>query len=132
MVIPVINIILKMIEQLPETEQERVVEHLREYLAELENEDKRNESFAKSLKKLVYAAREARKQIAEGKKYNFVLVPISQSDSCWPHPALSFWWGARYNIILLVDHHSPANQIHFVKFKSTRRRIWSQIKIIRT
>jgi len=42
-------------------------EHLREYLAELEDDEKWDETFAKSQDKLVYAAREARKQIAEGK-----------------------------------------------------------------
>ena len=67
MVTPAVNTLLKMIERLPESEQERVVEHLREYLAELEDEETWNESFAKSQKKLVYAARQARKQIAEGK-----------------------------------------------------------------
>ena len=67
MVTPAVNTILKMIEQLPESEQDRVVEHLREYLAELEDEEKWNETFSKSQKKLIYAAREARKQVAEGK-----------------------------------------------------------------
>jgi hypothetical protein len=67
MVTPAVNTILKMIEQLPESEQDRVVEHLREYLAELEDEEKWNASFAKSQGKLVYAAHEARKQVAEGK-----------------------------------------------------------------
>ena len=67
MVTPAVNTILKMIEQLPESEQNRVVEHLREYLAELEDEEKWGETFSKSRKKLIYAAREARKQVAEGK-----------------------------------------------------------------
>jgi len=67
MVTPAVNTILKMIEQLPESEQDRVVEHLREYLAGLEDEEKWNAAFAKSQDKLVYVAREARKQVAEGK-----------------------------------------------------------------
>ena len=67
MVTPAVNTILKMIEQLSESEQDRVVEHLREYLAELEDEEKWNATFSKSQKKLVYSAREARKQVAEGK-----------------------------------------------------------------
>ena len=67
MVTPVVNTIIKMIEQLPEADQERVAEHLREYLAELEDDEKWDEAFAKSQDKLVYAAREARKQVAEGK-----------------------------------------------------------------
>jgi hypothetical protein len=56
-----------MIEQLPESEQNRVADHLREYLADLENEEKWDEVFAKSPDKLVNAAREARKQIEEEK-----------------------------------------------------------------
>jgi hypothetical protein len=67
MVTPAVNTIIKMIEQLPESDQERAAEHLREYLAELEDEKKWDETFSKSQDKLVYAAREARKQIAEGK-----------------------------------------------------------------
>jgi len=67
MVTPAVNTIMKMIEQLPESEQNRVVEHLREYLAKLDDEEKWNATFSKSQKKLVYAAREARKQVAEGK-----------------------------------------------------------------
>jgi hypothetical protein len=67
MVTPAVNTIIKMIEQLPESEQNRVADHLREYLAELEDEQKWDEAFAKSKDKLAYAAREARKQIAEGK-----------------------------------------------------------------
>ena len=67
MVTPAVNTIIKMIEQLPESDQERVAEHLREYLANFEDEEKWNETFVKTQDKLVYAAREARKQIAEGK-----------------------------------------------------------------
>ncbi|HEX9385886.1 MAG TPA: hypothetical protein VF918_06165 [Anaerolineales bacterium] len=67
MVTPAVNTIIKMIEQLPESDQERVAEHLREYLAELDDDEKWDEAFAKSQDKLIYAAREARKQIAEGK-----------------------------------------------------------------
>jgi hypothetical protein len=66
MVTPAVNTIIKMIEQLPEADQERVAEHLREYLATLEDEEKWDEAFAKTQDKLVHAAREARRQIAEG------------------------------------------------------------------
>ncbi|HEX9840883.1 MAG TPA: hypothetical protein VGA72_16150 [Anaerolineales bacterium] len=67
MVTPAVNTIIKMIEQLPEADQEKVAEHLREYLADLEDEEKWDQAFAKSQDKLAQAAREARKQIAEGK-----------------------------------------------------------------
>lgn len=61
MVTPAVNTIIKMIEQLPESDQEKVAEHLREYLAELEDEQKWDEAFAKSQDELVQAAREAHK-----------------------------------------------------------------------
>jgi len=67
MATPALTTIIKMIEQLPESEQNRVADHLREYLAELEDEQKWDEAIAKSQDKLAYGAREARKQIAEGK-----------------------------------------------------------------
>lgn len=67
MVTPAVNTIIKMIEQLPESEQERVAEHLREYLASLEDEEKWDKTFSGTQDKLINAAREARKQIAEGK-----------------------------------------------------------------
>ena len=56
MVTPAVNTIIKMIEQLPESDQEKVVEHLREYLAALEDEEMWNRPFAKSQEELVYAA----------------------------------------------------------------------------
>lgn len=64
---PAVNTIIKMIEQLPESEQDRVAEHLRDYLTDLEDEEKWDEAFARTQDKLIHAAREARKQIAEGK-----------------------------------------------------------------
>jgi hypothetical protein len=67
MVTPAVNTILKMIEQLPEAEQNRVADHLREYLVDLGDEQKWDETFSKSQDRLIYAAREARKQIGEGK-----------------------------------------------------------------
>jgi hypothetical protein len=67
MVTPAVNTIIKMIEQLPEADQERIAEHLREYLANFEDEEKWNETFAKTQDKLIYAAREVRKQVAEEK-----------------------------------------------------------------
>ncbi|HEY3475680.1 MAG TPA: hypothetical protein VGK56_13805 [Anaerolineales bacterium] len=66
MVTPAVNTIIKMIEQLPEAEQNRVADHLREYLADLEDEQKWDKAFAKSQDKLIHAAREARQHISEG------------------------------------------------------------------
>lgn len=56
-----------MIEDLPETRQNQLADHLREYLADLEDEEQWDKPFAKTQDKLAYATREAECQIAEGK-----------------------------------------------------------------
>lgn len=58
--------ITQMIEPLPEAVQERVVEHLREYLLELEDELKWDALYKKTQPGLIAAAQKARKEIAEG------------------------------------------------------------------
>ena len=47
--------------------QGRVVEHLREYIEDLRDEASWNESFSRTEGNLIAAARQARKEIAEGK-----------------------------------------------------------------
>ncbi len=59
--------IIKMLETLPEQAQDQVVEHLREYIEELRDEALWNESFSRTQSNLVSAARQVRKEIAEGK-----------------------------------------------------------------
>jgi tRNA(Ile)-lysidine synthase TilS/MesJ len=59
--------IIKMLETLPEQAQDRVVEHLCEYIEELREEALWNESFSRTQSNLVSAARRIRKEIAEGK-----------------------------------------------------------------
>lgn len=54
-------------ESLPASLQERVTDHLREYINDLQDEIKWDNSFAKSQSKLVDAARLAKQEIAEGK-----------------------------------------------------------------
>jgi hypothetical protein len=56
-----------MIESLPEEAQDRVVEHLREYIEDLRDEMKWDVSFKKTQAGLVKAAQCARQEIAEGK-----------------------------------------------------------------
>jgi hypothetical protein len=58
--------VVQMIDSLPEAVQERVVEHLQDYIADVQDEMKWNESFAKSQDKLVAAAKRAREEIAQG------------------------------------------------------------------
>ena len=59
--------ITKMLETLPEQAQERVVEHLREYIGDLRDEVLWNESFSRTQANLVSAAQRVRKEIKEGK-----------------------------------------------------------------
>ncbi|MGF1542702.1 MAG: hypothetical protein ACFCU5_20055 [Pleurocapsa sp.] len=63
---PAINTVIKMMESLPEDKQDKIVEHLREYIQDLQDEEKWNNSFNKTQDKLIAAARLAKQQIAEG------------------------------------------------------------------
>ena len=58
--------VIKMLEPLPEETQERVVEHLREYLTDLQDERAWDKTFERTQDQLMAAARCAKKQIAEG------------------------------------------------------------------
>ncbi len=62
-----ITTIVKMVEALPDDLQQRVSEHIREYIADLEDEDRWESSFKKSHSNLVAAARTAKQEIAAGK-----------------------------------------------------------------
>ena len=59
--------ITRMMETLPEALQNQIVEHLREYIAELEDELRWEVSFNNTQEQLIAAARCAKKEIAEGK-----------------------------------------------------------------
>jgi len=67
MVTPTMNTIMKMLESLPEPLQKQAAERLREYIAEMQDEQKWDNSFTKTQAKLTEAAKRARKEIAEGK-----------------------------------------------------------------
>jgi hypothetical protein len=62
-----ITTIVKMVESLPDDLQERVAEHIREYIADLEDAAKWESSFQRSHTNLVAAAQQAKREIAEGK-----------------------------------------------------------------
>jgi len=64
---PQISTLVKIMESLPISLQERVTDHLREYINDLQDEIKWDNSFAKSQSKLVVAAKIAKQEIAEGK-----------------------------------------------------------------
>ncbi len=58
--------VTKMLESLPEAVQDQVVEHLREYLADLQDELEWDRLFERTQPQLVAAARRAKQEIAEG------------------------------------------------------------------
>ncbi len=57
----------KLFETLPEHLQERALEHMREYINDMRDEARWNNSFSKTQNSLLAAAQQARKEIAEGK-----------------------------------------------------------------
>ncbi|BAZ11019.1 hypothetical protein NIES4071_28430 [Calothrix sp. NIES-4071] len=61
-----ITTVIKMMESFSEDTQNRIVEHLREYILELEDEQKWDETFAKTQSQLSAAAKRARQEISEG------------------------------------------------------------------
>jgi hypothetical protein len=58
--------IMKMVESLPDELQEQVVEHIRDYIADLEDEKRWDTSFQRTQGNLVAAARKAKQEIAAG------------------------------------------------------------------
>lgn len=58
--------VTKMLEGLPQSVQDRAIEHLREYLDEISDEIRWDESFANSSDKLTLAARGARDRFKDG------------------------------------------------------------------
>jgi len=66
--------VIKMMEPLPEVTQNQVVEHLKNYIVEIQDEIQWDITFQQSQKQLVEAARRARREIAEG-----LAVPMDYS-----------------------------------------------------
>ncbi len=64
---PATSTVEKMLESLPETVRDRVVEHLREYLAELKDELEWDSLFKQTQPLIAAAARRARQEMAEGR-----------------------------------------------------------------
>jgi len=63
---PAVSAVVKMIESLPENEQNRVVDHLREYILTLEDELEWDKQFRETQNQLIAAAKKAREEIAKG------------------------------------------------------------------
>jgi hypothetical protein len=62
-----IETLVRMVESLPESVQDQVVERLREYIEELRDELQWDQAFARTQKQLVAAAQRAKQEIAEGR-----------------------------------------------------------------
>ncbi|MEH2176681.1 hypothetical protein [Nostoc sp.] len=58
---------IKMMESLPVEVQDRIAEHLREYIDDLQDEIRWNESFQRTQSKLIAAAKLAKQEIAQDK-----------------------------------------------------------------
>jgi ATP-dependent protease HslVU (ClpYQ) peptidase subunit len=58
--------VVKMLESLPDSVQERVADHLREYIEDLREEWQWDTTFKKTQSQLITAARRAKQEIAAG------------------------------------------------------------------
>jgi len=63
---PAISTVVKMLESLPPAAQDRVIERLREYIEDLQDELEWDAQFGRAQEQLVAAARRAKEQIAAG------------------------------------------------------------------
>ncbi|HIK09766.1 MAG TPA: hypothetical protein IGS52_05790 [Oscillatoriaceae cyanobacterium M33_DOE_052] len=59
--------LVEMVEPLPDEIQRQVVAHVREYIADLQDEQRWDESFSRTQSALVAAARRAKQERAAGK-----------------------------------------------------------------
>ncbi|HEY9693422.1 MAG TPA: hypothetical protein V6D15_14515 [Oculatellaceae cyanobacterium] len=59
--------LVTMMESLPTDVQDRVLEHLREYIEDLQDELQWDKSFQKTQPQLIAAARRVKQEIAEGR-----------------------------------------------------------------
>jgi hypothetical protein len=59
--------VVRMLEELPEPTQNQILEHLREYIEDFQDEARWESTFKKTQSKLVAAARRAKQQIADGR-----------------------------------------------------------------
>jgi len=64
---PAISTVIKMMESFSAEKQDKIVEHFSEYIQDLQDEQKWNDSFDKSQDKLIAAAKLAEKQIEKKK-----------------------------------------------------------------
>ena len=61
-----ITTIIKIIESIPDSHQEKIIEYLKEYIADIQDELKWNQSFQKTQNKLVEVATQVKEKIIQG------------------------------------------------------------------
>ncbi len=66
MSVEAITTVVKMMETLPDNAQSQVVEYIKNYIADLQDELRWDENFKKTESNLIQKARLAKQQIAEG------------------------------------------------------------------
>ena len=64
---PAITTVVKMLESLPVVLQEKVVDQVRELIADLEDEERWQSSFDQTREQLLASAQRAKREITEGK-----------------------------------------------------------------
>jgi translation initiation factor 2B subunit (eIF-2B alpha/beta/delta family) len=67
MVSGAITTVVKMLETLPEATQAQVAEHIREYIAEMQDDAEWDALFQQTQGQLVAAAQQAKKEVAAGR-----------------------------------------------------------------
>lgn len=67
MVSGAITTVVKMLETLPEGAQAQVAEHLREYIAEMQDDAEWDAQFQQTQKQLIAAAQQAKQEISAGR-----------------------------------------------------------------
>ena len=66
MVTGAITTVIKMLETLPEATQAQVAEHIREYIAEMQDEAEWDAQFQRTQKQLIAVAQQAKQEISAG------------------------------------------------------------------
>jgi hypothetical protein len=77
---PAITTIVKMVESLPDALQEQLADHIRAYIAELEDEKCWDTSFKKTEPNLIAAALKAKQEIAAGQSTPWTVSIFSEQQ----------------------------------------------------
>jgi hypothetical protein len=64
---PAITTVVKIMESLPIEVQDGIVEHLKEYIDEIQDESRWSKSFQRTQSSLIATAKKAKQEIAQGK-----------------------------------------------------------------